>query len=295
MKVLITGSEGQLGTELCSVLKEGTSEIGPIPAIFQKVEIEPVDLARLDITDWAAVDDFGKTHSGDLILNCAAMTDVDACETKQETAMKANAIGARNMAQLARKWAAKIIHVSTDYVFDGRRETPYTEWDIPSPATVYGQSKLLGERYVRETWSRSFIVRTAWLYGYKGNNFVKTILGLAKDRDSIRVVDDQRGNPTHVSDLAHHMLKIAATEDYGLYHCTGSGVCSWYEFAKEIVALAGLSCEVVPCRTEEFPRPAPRPAWSAMDHLMLRCTVGDETRPWQEGLKAYFSKKGAEE
>jgi dTDP-4-dehydrorhamnose reductase len=288
LKILITGSKGQLGNELSRMIKDGHSEIGPIDSIYEGADVTEVDIDELDITDSCAVAAFFDGKAMDLIINCAAMTNVDACETERETAMKVNAIGARNMAVLAQRFGAKIIHVSTDYVFDGTGDQPYTEWDAPNPATVYGKSKLLGEAYVRECCERAFIVRTAWLYGYSGNNFVKTILGLARERDTIKVVDDQKGNPTHANDLAHHILKIAATEEYGVYHCTGQGICSWYEFAKEIVALAGLSCQVEACTTEEFPRPAPRPAWSAMDHLMLRCTVGDEMRDWRAALEGFF-------
>ncbi|MDR2156574.1 MAG: dTDP-4-dehydrorhamnose reductase [Clostridiales Family XIII bacterium] len=291
MRLLITGSRGQLGNELIEILRSGTSEIGAVPAVYAGAEITGVDVDTLDIADIGAVSDFADGKNFDLIINCAAMTNVDACESDCETAMKVNAIGARNMASAAERRNAKLVHVSTDYVFDGRAATPYREWDSPAPATVYGKSKLLGERYVRETCRRSFIVRTAWLYGSAGNNFVRTILKLAAEKDRIKVVDDQIGNPTNANDLAHHILRIAAGDGYGVYHCTGEGICSWYDFAAEIVRLSGLSCEVEPCSTEEFPRPAPRPAYSAMDRLMLRTTGADEMRPWREALEA-FMKSG---
>jgi dTDP-4-dehydrorhamnose reductase len=291
LRLLITGSRGQLGNELIEILRSGTSEIGAVPAVYAGAEITGVDVDTLDIADIGAVSDFADGKNFDLIINCAAMTNVDACESDCETAMKVNAIGARNMASAAERRNAKLVHVSTDYVFDGRAATPYREWDSPAPATVYGKSKLLGERYVRETCRRSFIVRTAWLYGSAGNNFVRTILKLAAEKDRIKVVDDQIGNPTNANDLAHHILRIAAGDGYGVYHCTGEGICSWYDFAAEIVRLSGLSCEVEPCSTEEFPRPAPRPAYSAMDRLMLRTTGADEMRPWREALEA-FMKSG---
>ncbi|MDR1953504.1 MAG: dTDP-4-dehydrorhamnose reductase [Clostridiales Family XIII bacterium] len=291
MKILITGSNGQLGNELIGILNAGESEIGQVDSIYAGAEVTGVDIGNLDITDFHALSDFVQGNQFDLIINCAAMTNVDACECDYETAMKVNAIGARNMALVADLLGAKIVHVSTDYVFDGDAKTPYCEWDAPNPSTIYGKSKLLGERYVRESCERSFIVRTAWLYGYVGNNFVKTIIKLASERESIKVVDDQVGNPTSANDLAHHILKIARAEDYGIYHCTCDGICSWYDFAKEIVRLAGLTCEVVPCTTEEFPRPAPRPAYSAMDNLMLRSTVGDETRPWAEALSVFMKNQ----
>ena len=202
--------------------------------------------------------------------------------------MKANAIGPRNLAMAAQQAGAKLVHVSTDYVFSGEDEAEKHEWDIAGPRSVYGSSKLLGEKYVAEQCSRYFIVRTAWLYGYIGGNFVKTILKAGKERGELKVVNDQRGNPTNAADLAHHLLKLAATKEYGVYHCTNNGTCSWYDFACEFVNLAGFPCRILPCTTEEFPRPAKRPAYSSLDNMMLRCTVGDEMRSWQNAIAAYM-------
>jgi len=291
MRILVTGSKGQLGTELIEILASMRSEIGPLPEVYRDAEVTGVDIDTLDISDIAAMDEFAASCADDpfdLIINCAAMTNVDACETDFEAAMKGNAIAPRNIAVFAEKQRAKLVHVSTDYVFDGKASAPYTEEDIPDPQTAYGYSKLVGEKCVRENCSRSFIARTSWLYGKTGNNFVRTIQKLAVERDRITVVYDQVGNPTNANDLAHHLLKIGACEDYGIYHVTGNGICSWFEFAKEITRLSGLDCEVAPCTTEEFPRPAPRPAYSAMDHVMLRATVGDEMRAWQEALAAFI-------
>jgi dTDP-4-dehydrorhamnose reductase len=291
LNILITGSKGQLGNELIDMLKTGKSEIGLISPAYEGADITDVDIDTLDITDVRAVLDFMDGKRFDLIINCAAMTNVDACESDRTAAMKANAIGARNMAVVADRSGAKIVHVSTDYVFGGRASMPYCEWDIPVPATVYGKSKLLGERYVRESCARSFIVRTSWLYGRVGNNFVKTIVKLASEKEQIKVVNDQMGSPTNANDLAHHILKVALTDEYGIYHCAGNGICSWYDFATEIVRLAGLACAVVPCTTDEFPRPAPRPAYSKMEHLMLPCTVGDEMRSWEDALGAFMKDR----
>jgi len=293
MKILITGDKGQLGTELTEILASMCSEIGPIPEVNKSAEIVGIDIDTSDISDAEALKGFALLHEEkpfDLIINCAAMTNVDACETEFEDAMKGNAIAPGNIARFAEKQGAKLVHLSTDYIFDGKSDTPYTENDTPSPATVYGGSKLLGELNIKDNCPRAFIVRTAWLYGRTGNNFVKTILKIASEKDRITVVNDQVGNPTNANDLAHHILKIGAGEDYGIYHVTGNGICSWYEFAQEIVRLSGLECEVVPVTTEEFPRPAPRPAFSAMDHIRLRETVGDEMRPWQEALAAFIGK-----
>jgi len=293
MKILITGSEGQLGSELTEVLKDMRSDLGPIPEVYRHADIICVDIGTLDISDNNALNEFRAMHeddSFDLILHCAAMTNVDACESDHEAALKGNAVGAGNIARFAKNQDAKLVHISTDYVFDGKSSSPYVEWDITGPANAYGKSKLLGEKYVQANCDRSFIVRTSWLYGETGNNFVKTIRKIAAEKESITVVHDQVGNPTYTNDLADHILKIGAGEAYGIYHVTGNGVCSWYEFAKEIVRLSGLKCEVVPVSAEEFPRPAPRPAFSAMDHVMLRMTVGDEMRPWQEALAAFIEK-----
>jgi dTDP-4-dehydrorhamnose reductase len=331
MNILIIGDKGQLGSELKSILASGRSEIGDISEAYAEAVVTGVDIDALDIADADAVrrffeegvldspadcvqttpsfrppsrnplqlqtEPFSHSPSGggdsyDIVINCAAMTNVDACESDEDAAMKSNALGPRNIASAAAERGAKLVHISTDYVFSGDAKTLYREWDTPAPTTVYGKSKLLGEQYAMQQSPRTFIVRTAWLYGYAGNNFVKTILGLAKEKDSIKVVNDQIGNPTHANDLAHHILKIALTDEYGVYHCTGGGVCSWYDFASEIVRLAGADCKVEPCTTEGFPRPAPRPAYSAMDHLMLRCTVGDEMRAWGAAIASYMELHG---
>lgn len=291
MKILITGAKGQLGGELLRILHTGASEIGPMPTEYDGAHILAIDLDDLNIADSQATYAYFENNPVDIVINCAAMTNVDACETDREAAMLANAIGARNLALAANEANAKLVHVSTDYVFEGTGDVPFAEWDRPAPATVYGKSKLLGERYVRESCPKSFIMRTAWLYSRTGNNFVKTIVGLAENKDRIKVVNDQIGNPTNANDLAHHILKVALTYEYGIYHCTGEGICSWYDFAREIVLLSGYSCEVLPCTTEEFPRPAPRPAYSALDNLMLRSTVGDEMRHWKEALTSYFGAR----
>lgn len=289
MKILITGAKGQLGSELTSILKSKKSEIGAISPLYDKCEIVAADADTLDITDALKVNSFLEDFAPDVVINCAAMTNVDGCETNLELAMRVNAIGPLNIARACKKIGAKLVHVSTDYVFDGKNSSPYCEWDVCAPNSIYGKSKLLGEQYVREQTCRYFIVRTAWLYGYAGHNFVRTILKLAKEKKQIKVVNDQVGNPTNANDLAHHILKMAVTENYGIYHCTGTGAASWFEFASLIVKYAGLKCKVVPCRTSEFPKVAKRPNFSALDNLMLRCAVGDEMRPWQDALLTYIN------
>ena len=292
MKILITGANGQLGHELRRTLTQG-SELGPIPGEYVEAEITGVDVEELDIADTRAVDAFCKEGRFDVIFNCAAYTNVDGCEAKPDQAFLVNALGARNLAMAAERYGAKLVHVSTDYVFPGDGNTPYSEWDLPCPKSVYGKSKYLGEQYVRDFCSRFFIVRTSWLYGYRGGNFVRTMVRLARQNGGVRVVE--RGNPTNAADLAHHLLKLAVTREYGVYHCTGNGECSWYEFARKIIGYAGIDAEVSPCTSEEFPSPTKRPAYSSLDHRMLRCTVGDEMRDWQEALRCFFENDQRED
>ena len=209
-------------------------------------------------------------------------------------------MGPRNLALACEKIGARLIHVSTDYVFPGTANggIPLDECCVPAPISAYGQTKLLGEQYVQRFCRRHFIVRTAWLYSYYGKNFVKTMVRLGKTHDEITVVNDQLGNPTNAVDLAYHILLLAVSHDYGIYHCTGSGVCSWYDFAAAIMQEAGLSCRVLPCTSDEYaaahPESARRPAWSALENRMLRCTVGDTTRDWREALKDFFANWNGE-
>ncbi|HWQ41970.1 MAG TPA: dTDP-4-dehydrorhamnose reductase [Desulfosporosinus sp.] len=287
MKILITGAIGQLGSSLMKILKMGTSELGEIPVFFKVAETEGVDFQELDITDLETVLAYTANSKPDLIINCAAYTNVDGCETNQDDAYKVNTLGARNMAIAAEKIGAKLVHVSTDYVFAGNGTKPDNEASICHPQSTYGTTKYLGEQYVRDFCSRYFIVRTAWLYSPVGKNFVKTIMKAGRERGALKVVNDQIGNPTNAVDLAYHILKIAVTEEYGIYHCTGNGECSWYDFASKIIEYAGIKATVSPCTTEDYPSPAKRPAYSALDNMMLRCTVGDEMRNWQDALR-YF-------
>lgn len=289
MKILITGAKGQLGTELLRVLRCGKTELGDLPKPLLDAKLTAVDVDELDIVDLSAVKSLVSEICPDVIINCAAYTNVDRCETDRDAAFRVNALGPRNLAMAAEQVGAKLIHVSTDYVFAGDGTAPYAEWDLCAPKSVYGATKRMGEEYVADFCSRFFIVRTAWLYGYIGKNFVKTMMKLGKERGKLTVVNDQRGNPTNAADLAHHLLKLAVTEEYGIYHCTGNGECSWYDFACEIIRLANIDCEITPCTSEEYPSPTPRPAYSSLDNRMLRCTVGDEMRNWKEALQYFIS------
>lgn len=295
MKIVITGSHGQLGNELQSILKNGRSEIGAISEEYRNAKVFPIDVDELDITNGAAVSDFIGKVKPDVIINCAAMTNVDGCETMLDTALKVNAIGVRNLAVAAENVGAKLVHVSTDYVFAGDGKKPYIESDTVDPQSVYGSTKALGEKYALAFCRRTFIVRTAWLYGYIGKNFVKTVRRLVRQNGTMSVVNDQRGNPTNANDLAHHLLKLAVTDEYGIFHCTGEGECSWYDLAAETARLSGFpEGSVTPCTTEEYTAkfnvPTKRPAYSSLRNLALECTVGNEMRDWKIALKEYISK-----
>ena len=294
MKILITGGNGQLGNELKSILTTGEAEIGKCPIDHTQVETIYTDADELDITNLEQVKETVLKEKPDVIINCAAFTNVDGCETNQDAAFKVNALGPRNLAIAAEMVGAKIVQVSTDYVFPGVGEKPLRECDATNPVSSYGTTKLLGEEYVREFSSKYYIVRTAWLYGYVGKNFVYTMMRLAKEHDQITVVNDQRGNPTHANDLAYHILKLIATEEYGVYHCTGKGECSWYDFASKIIGMTGENCKVNPCTSEEYakmnPASANRPEYSSLDNMMLRCTVGDDMREWEDAIETFMKK-----
>lgn len=288
MKILVTGAKGQLGTQFINILKQGTSELGETPEAVRDCEIIAYDVEELDITDLKSVREVLHKEKPEAVINCAAYTNVDGCETNEDLAFKINSIGPRNLAIVSEEIGAKIIHISTDYVFKGDGSTPYREYDKTSPVSVYGKTKSLGEEYIKEFSSKYFIVRTSWLYGYYGKNFVKTIIKAAKERGQLKVVNDQRGNPTNAEDLVYHTIKLLLTEEYGIYHCTGEGECTWYDFAKAIVELAKIDCTVEPVTSEQFNSAAKRPTFSSLDNMMLRCTVGNSMRPWKDALEEFI-------
>lgn len=289
MKILITGAKGQLGTQLSEILKAGTTELGVIPERFIGAEVYGYSSKDLDVADLSAVRAAVAGIRPDLIINSAAYTNVDGCETDRDRAFRVNALGPRNLAMVAEEAGARLVHISTDYVFSGTGSEPFAEYDLTDPQSIYGKSKLAGEENVKTFCSRHFIVRTSWLYGLYGGNFVKTIMKAGKERGALQVVDDQKGNPTNVEDLCYHILKLADTEEYGVYHCTGAGECSWYDFARLIIEYAGIDATVAPVTTDQFPRPARRPAYSSLDNMMLRVTVGDDMRPWQDALRSFMT------
>ena len=293
MRLLVTGSHGQLGNEIRRCLETMEAEVGPIPAAYSHADVDYVDYDDLDIADALAVDAWFEAHGPyDIVVNCAAFTNVDGCESNEQGAYCVNAQGAENMARAANACGAKIVHVSTDYVFPGDNPKPRCESDEPAPISAYGRTKLAGELLVKAACERYFIVRTAWLYGYVGRNFAKTMLRLARENGKIAVVADQYGNPTSANDLAYEILVLATTGEYGIYHCTNNGTCSWFDFACAVVDAAGEPCEKEPLTSAEykarFPQAADRPAYSSLDNARLRATIGDSMRPWQDALATYM-------
>jgi dTDP-4-dehydrorhamnose reductase len=285
MKILLTGSKGQLGTDLVKVLKED--------------EVIPLTHADVDITDFNSFKAICVNHKPDVIINTAAYVRVDDCETNQELAYKVNTLGVRNAAVVAEDLGAKLVHLSTDYVFGGEipssdiRTTPYTEFDEPAPLNVYGKSKLAGEEFVRHLCHRYFIVRASGLFGVagssgKGGNFIETILRLAKERDKLTVVDDQIFSPTYTPDLADKIAHLMKTELYGIYHITNSGSCSWYEFAREALKLTGSRTTILPIKSDQYHQKAKRPKYSVLGHFGLKLIHMNEIRNWKEGLNAYL-------
>ena len=290
IKILITGSKGQLGNELQDIIKSGKCDICNMPERVKEYEVIALDVEDLDITSFESVKKVLEKEKPDVVINCAAATNVDGCESNVDLAFKINSLGPRNLAIICERIDAKLVQVSTDYVFSGQGIKPLTEFDLTAPYSVYGKTKLLGESYVREFSSKYFIVRTAWLYGRVGKNFVYTMMKLGEEKEVLNVVNDQRGNPTNANDLAYHILKLIETEEYGVYHCTGKGECSWYEFAKEIMDLSNRKCKVNPCTSQEYKTPAKRPEYSSLDNMMLRATVGDDMREWKDALKSFINK-----
>lgn len=293
MRILVTGCKGQLGNELRRLLETGTAEIGPIPEELHDAEATYIDVDELDITDAAAVDVYFAAHAFDAVINCAAMTNVDGCEKVEDVAYQVNAVGPQNLARACAAQGAKFVQVSTDYVFPGNEPGERVEDDPTGPISAYGRTKLAGEQLVLEANPRSFVVRTAWLYGYVGKNFVKTMLRLARELGAMTVVDDQIGNPTSANDLAYELLKLILTDDYGIYHCTNEGITSWAQFTKAIVEGAGYSPDIVtPCTSDEYaaahPDAARRPLFSALKNEHLAQTIGNEMRPWQDALADYL-------
>lgn len=282
LKVLVTGSAGQLGQDLVLLLQK------------QGHEVLGCDRQEMDITNLEQCVEVIGGFGPDAVIHCAAHTAVDAAETDIDAAYLINATGSRNVAVAAEKNGAKLVYISTDYVFDGMGSKPYHEYDNTDPQSIYGKSKRAGEILVQSLSSKFFIVRTSWVYGKYGNNFVKTMLKLGQEKPQLQVVDDQKGSPTYTVDLANFLSELIQTEKYGVYHASNSEACTWYEFTQAIFAeaedLLGLkfTAKLEPCGTEQFPRPAPRPRYSVMEHLSIRTNGFQDIRPWREGLRDFL-------
>ena len=271
--ILITGCNGQLGTEMRMRLPNAIA----------------AGHAELDITDSAAVARFVAEHNIDTIINCAAYTAVDLAEDEKDAAHRLNVDGPLNLA----KTGAKIIHISTDYVFDGMGNRPYTPNDATNPVSVYGKTKLLGEQAVLDASDVAIIIRTSWVYSPYGKNFLKTMRKLGAERESLNVVFDQVGTPTYAGDLADAIVKILPQmneRNSGVYHFSNEGVCSWYDFATEIMNMSGLKCNVRPITSDQYPTRAVRPAYSVLDKSKIKRTFGLEINHWKKGLEKCISK-----
>jgi dTDP-4-dehydrorhamnose reductase len=275
VRILVTGSRGQLGQELAETLPERGHEV--------------VALSRgeLDVADAEAVRRSIEAHSPELVINAAAYTNVDGCETETDLAYSVNALGPRNLAQACERRGCQLLHVSTNYVFDGESDRPYEPFDPPNPISAYGRTKLAGEEYVKHLSNRWYIVRSAGVYG-RGHNFVRTMLRAVTERDVLKVKSDEFISPTYARDLSWGIAEVVESGHYGLYHLTNAGSCSWYEFAREIFRLAGVEVEVVPIPGSEYPLPAARPA-----NGLLSSLGSLKLHHWKEALANYLERETA--
>lgn len=274
MKVLITGSNGMLGHDLIEVLKDNH-------------ELILTTSKTLDITDKNRVIEFISENKPDIVINSAAYTNVDGCEENQETAYAVNGDGVGNLALACKEIDCPLVHISTDYVFNGENTMPWVEDDEIGPISVYGKSKLKGEEAILEILDKFFIIRTAWLYGMNGGNFPKTMLELAKNHLEITVVYDEVGTPTYTPDLAKAISQLIETDYYGIYHITNSGSCSWCEFARYIFEIAGKDVKVIPVTASEFARPAPRPHYSVLENKKWIENGFKPLRSYKDAIKEY--------
>ena len=275
IKALVTGGNGQLAQCLKNVVKNN-----------DELHVDFQDLPYLDINDKQQLESYFLKNEFDYCINCAAYTAVDLAEEQSDLAYAVNAEGPKYLAEVCQKHQVTLIHISTDFVFDGQKRIPYLETDAPNPLSVYGASKLQGERSIQETTEAYFIVRTSWLYSEYGNNFIKTMLRLSETRDEISVVSDQIGSPTYAGDLAEVLIKIVLSSSisYGIYHYSNGGIVSWYDFASEIFKQFGKKIEVKPIKTKDYPTAAKRPKYSVLDTTKIKnnfdCTIKD----WQGSL-----------
>ncbi|WP_427182328.1 dTDP-4-dehydrorhamnose reductase [Paenibacillus sp. TC-CSREp1] len=288
-RIIVTGAAGQLGYDVVKMFEASGHDV------------LACDRDQMDITDQQQCIKQVGAFCPDIIIHCAAYTAVDQAESDVDTAFAINAVGTRNITVAAEKVKAKLVYISTDYVFDGTSDTPYQEYDITNPQSVYGKSKLAGELLVQSLSTRWFIIRTSWVFGRHGQNFVRTMLDLMVKRPELQVVHDQQGSPTYTVDLARLVSELALSEQYGIYHASNSGSCTWFEFAQAIAEEASrhgvieVSANLMPCTTAQFPRPAPRPAYSVMDHLGIRINGLQPMRHWREALIAFLHELKVEQ
>lgn len=274
MRVLVTGAGGQLGRDLLQTF--GDDAVG-------------LAHAELDVTDEAAVDAAVREHAPDLVVHAAAYTAVDACENETDRAWRVNALGAWWVARACARAGGAMVYVSTDYVFDGTTDRPYTEFDRPNPQSMYGRSKEAGEQLVRQTLPAHYVVRTSWLHGVGGGNFAATMLRLGRERGAVSVVEDQVGSPTFTFDLAPAIRRLVATGRYGTYHLTNEGHCTWLDFARAIFDEAGLTVDVAPTDTASFGSLAPRPEYSVLDNRLARLSGLEPLPHWREALPRFLA------
>ncbi|UPQ80522.1 dTDP-4-dehydrorhamnose reductase [Flavobacterium azooxidireducens] len=281
MVVLVTGANGQLGQALQFIAPN-----------HPEIQFVFCDSTSLDITNLNNVEQNFKQHKPDFCINAAAYTAVDKAESEPEKAHLINVVGAKNLAEACKKFDTILLHISTDFLFDGTKDSPYTEEDTPNPTGVYGQTKLDGEKAIQETFDKHFIIRTSWVYSQFGNNFMKTMLRLASERDKLSVVNDQIGTPTHAVDLAEVLVKIStsifhlpSSNLFGIYNFSNEGQCSWYDFAKKIFEFNNVKINLEPIPTTSFPTPAKRPAFSVLDKTKLKNAFRIEVKHWGESLK----------
>lgn len=282
MRVLVTGVNGQLGYD--------------VVRRFNSLGIECLGVGRkeFDLTNETQTIDFIKNYNPDVVVHCAAYTAVDKAEDEKNLCYKVNVLGTRYIAKACTEVGAKLVYISTDYVFDGKGETPFEVDDEPNSINYYGQTKYEGELEVKKLIDKHFIIRISWVFGINGNNFVKTMLRLGKERDKLSVVADQIGSPTYTYDLAELISDIVSTEKYGTYHATNEGFCSWYEFANEIFKISGLNVEVTPIKTEDYPTKAVRPKNSRLSKKKLELEDFDRLPNWKDALKRYLEELDAD-
>ncbi len=301
MRILVTGACGMLGRDLVEVLSKKHKVVGlDVKSPKSKVQSpKSVKFVEADIANKEEIIEAICDVKPEVVIHAAAYTDVDGCEKNKDLAYKVNSTGTQNVALACKRCNAVMAYISTDFVFDGEEKRPYLENDKPNPLSVYGKSKLAGERHVSSLLDRYFIIRTSWLFGKHGKNFVNTILKLAKEKKELRVVNDQIGSPTYTKDLAYAIKKLITDHrspitDFGVYHISNSGSCSWYEFAQEILRVTSYELRVKGISSEELNRPARRPRFSVLDNSRYIKTVGEPLRLWQKALREYLKTSESE-